>query len=243
MNNDLVALNVELALLRESYNVFYATTLPELNKLIDKWFTEPYKAQCTHRSVRVAHYGSTGIDVDFEIGFYNDLENRIDFGSDFNVTFNSHKQLLQINQGTMGFYSKEHIYQVKRAKTVAHIWDNIQEIESDFCEFCTKYESIMLSYEQQICDMERAISRLEQDIKKQEESEIEQSFNVGVKMCYDKNASIFPSNKLFFGNATITKITPKYVIATTDVLNKEHRLRKTDLIKHVFLKYITFEVN
>ena len=117
MKTKLIALNAELELIKEEYSVIYDKLISDLDKIINKYFIEPFDAKCIRRWFREDFHLNRGVYINFEIGFYNAEENRVDFGSDIWFEYCTAEGQLKVNYGTCGSYSKADIYQVKRVKT------------------------------------------------------------------------------------------------------------------------------
>lgn len=239
MKTKLVALNAELDLLKEEYKVIYDKMISNLDKIINKYFVEPFDAKCTRRWFREDFYPKRGIDIDFEIGFHNVEEDKLDFGSDMWFEYCTSKGHLKVNHGTCGYYSKEDVYQVKRIKALAHVWNHIYEIEAELGNYAAEVAPIVIDYSDRISDIEHEINNIEHQIRKQEEAEIEAAICVGTIMYYDPDCTLFGRQKHFFDTCKVTKVTPKFVTLTANN-GAEYKVRKDSIIRHIMLDYIVF---
>lgn len=239
MKTKLITLNAELELIKEEYSVIYDKLISDLDKIINKYFIEPFDAKCIRRWFREDFHPNRGVYINFEIGFYNVEENRIDFGSDIWFEYCTAEGQLKVNYGTCGSYSKADIYQVKRVKTLAHVWNHIEEIEAELNTYAGKVTPTVIEYTDKISDIEHEINKIEQEINRQEEEKIDRSIVVGVYMHYAPDCMLYGRQKHFFDTCKVTKVTPKFVTLTPNS-GMEYKVRKVELIKHIKLDYILF---
>ena len=237
METRLVALNAELEMLKEGYAVKYNQFMSKLDEIINKWFVTPYDATCTRRWLRTTHFEGE-IEVCFEIGFYNTEENRIDFGSDFWLDYSSKKNELRVNYGTCGYHSKADVYQTKRIKLLAHVWDHIDEIESELSCFSENILPEVSSHLNKTHEIEFEIYRIQNELKKTRREEADKQLCKHAIIFYPEDSTLACSQKLFGGKMLITKRTPKFIIAN-DEYGRECKFRANDIINHIVGNYMT----
>ena len=174
----------------------------------------------------------------FEIGFYNTDENRINFGSDLWIDYSSEKNELRINHGTCGYYSKADIYQVRRAKLLAYVWEHISEIESELKIFAESIAPTITNYENKRIQLESEIHTIERTVELAERNQIDESLVPGTRLAYVDNVNLARHYILFGGSIRVIKRTPKYVFGLDDY-DRECKLKAADIIQHVYKKYMT----
>lgn len=240
LNTKLTALKAERELMQTAYSVKYNQLIKGLDLIVDKYFVKPFNAKCIRRWFREEFYPERGVYINFEIGFHNVTEDRIDFGSDMYFTYDSFKQSLEVNYGTCGAYSKRDEYQVKRVKTIAYVWDHISDIESELNKYAVEITPVVLDNYDKLYEIDRAISSIEQEINTQKKTEIAESIQVGKVLFYNEQVSLCASQKHFSGKCEVVKVTPKFV-TLIDSYNRETRIKKEYLVSHAFQNYITIE--
>lgn len=236
----LEVLMAERDLLESAYNAQYSYIMCELDTLINKWFVSPFNAKCLRMWLREEWLPERGIIINFEIGFHNVEEDRTDFGSDISFMYSYKDNCLSANYGTCGTYNKNNIYQVRRVQTLTHVWNNINDIEAELGQFSEKITPVVIQYRDNIDSVEHEILAIQSHMKEERCAEIESMFRVGLRMTYcetnlDKSIMLFPYT------ATINKITPKLVTVVSK--SKEYKLRKKDIVQHIFKNYIEIEDN
>lgn len=230
METKLKALNAELELIKEGYNIIYDEKVSKLDSILNKYIISCSDAICTRRFFREGF--NQGIEIIFELGFHNAEENRIDFASDIWAEFCSDTSELKINYGTCGSYSKSDIYQVKRVKLIAYIWDHIKEIEEQLTKYSEELKPVVNKYWNDVYEIEKEIRTIESKIKEEELLNIESSLVVNRIIEYAENCSLHTYQRHFSGRCKIIKVTPKFVT----LLNKfeqEYRVRKDKIINHI----------
>lgn len=204
METKLACLRAELELEKEMYHVIYDDMIKELDVILNRWFINPFEATCTRRWFRENFRVDGAVDINFEVGFFNPKENRIDFGSDLWFYYSTDKQKLEVNYGTCGTHGKDAIYQVKRIKALAYVWEHIDEIESELSEYSIKVTPIVKSHNDRMYELEHQISVVEQAIREEAMKQIEASLHIGDVVRYDE--SVWWPCKLFDDCADTWKI-------------------------------------
>ena len=238
MENKLNALKAERELIQTAYLIKYDALIKGLDLIIDKYFTKPFNAICIRRWFREEFYPKRGVYINFEIGFHNVSEDRIDFGSDMYFTYDSFKNSLEVNYGTCGAYSRKDIYQVRRVQTIAHIWNNIDDIEADLNNYAIDITPVVLDNYDKLYDIDKQISSTEQEIAMQKKNHIAELLQVGKLVCYSNDAALNARQRYFDGKCEVIKVTPKFIVLK-DMYNRETRIRKEYIINHAFKNYIT----
>lgn len=204
METKLNGLKAELDLEKEMYHVIYDDLIKELDVILNKWFINPFEATCTRRWFRENFSVDGAVDINFEVGFFNPKENRIDFGSDLWFCYRTDKQQLEVNYGTCGAHGKDEIYQVKRIKALAYVWEHIDEIEAELSEYSAKVTPIVKSHNEKIYEIEHEIRQIEHAIREENKKQLELSLHVGDIVTYAEDVNW--SNKLFKDHVDTWKI-------------------------------------
>lgn len=238
MENKLTALRAERELIQTAYSVKYDELIKGLDLIIDKYFVKPFNAKCIRRWFREEFYPERGVYINFEIGFHNVTEDRIDFGSDMYFTYDSFKQSLETNYGTCGAYSRKNEYQVKRVKTLAYVWDHIEDIESELNNYAIEITPVVLDNYDNLYEIDRKITSIENEINSQKKNSIAESIQVGKVIFYNEQISLRADQKLFSGECEVTKVTPKFVVIK-DNFDREFRIKKEQIVAHAFQEYIS----
>lgn len=147
--------------------------------------------------------------VSLEVNFVKPDGND-DFGSDFRIYWYGegystyHGSGLELSCGTIGSYSKKYIYNVERAKVIARIWENIDEVEEFFkTELNYVMNELWDDYNRQLID---TFNKLEWDEQERIKHEIAKAFVPGNKITLDDY------------EYAIEKVTPKRVYYTAKFL-------------------------
>lgn len=239
MKAKLDALNAELDLVKEEYNAIYEQMITRLDSILNKWFVDPFGAKCLRRWFKEEFFPEKSIYINFEIGFHNTEEDRTDFGSDMWFEYSGSSNQLKVNHGTCGSYSKEDVYQVKRILALAHVWNNIAEIERDLREYTSEVTPVVLGYYDTFSKLEKEITQVSSAIVNAEKEKIESSIHVGATLHYDTECHLHCRQKLFFDVCSVVKITPKFVTLSAKD-GTEYKIRKEELVKHILLNYVRF---
>lgn len=207
MNTKLVELEGKLEFIQTIISTKYKEIMIHVNSIVNE-IAEKHNAVVCGSSFRTGLWDE--IEIQFSLGFLNDAENRVDFGSDMSFYYSSRTHELSVNYGTIGSWSKSNIYQIKRIALVADVFCNIEYYEEKFksvsvladCEYRAwlddKYECI------------RMIDSIKEEANKKKLEDLEKSLNVGDTIEFDTD-KISHSCMLFAGPATITKICDKTI--------------------------------
>ena len=190
METKLLELKSNKELLNAVLDTKYKELIQVAKNIVLKWFLEPYGGTLTRLHIREE---DNRLLLSFDVGFNNEDEGRIDFGSDVTFYFDKNNKL-GVNYGTIGTFTSNNTYQVKRLKLLAGIFDNIELIEADFIEFVSSQlvtDYLKLEYEDLMCDI--AIRDLKTDIKKTELKTIENNLVEGSNIRFTDSTEPTPS--------------------------------------------------
>lgn len=235
METKLKQLTAELELLKEGYNVIYKTNIDKLDSIIRKYI-DPFNG------IVVRRYYDSGwenkIRVFIELGFYNEKEERTDFGSTFDVIYESKNDCISVNYGTIGTFNKEDVFQVRRIAMLNNIFEHVTEIEEELRNFSNKISPDLIAHDNERYDLEHRIREVEHNIQTAAYTAIENSLTIGCELAYSPSCSILYDYRLFRDYPiTITSSTPKFITAK-DTEGNVFKIRKEKLVQHIYNKYI-----
>lgn len=231
---ELAALQEELNKVKTTLHEEHDKYLTKVSAVIDKWFVKPLNAVCS-RVYMQQGWRCDNDTVQFDVGFYNETEQRVDFGSDVSFYFENNK--LHANYGTCGMYTKEDVYQIKRVKLLNYIWDNVNEIEQELLSIVSVSSVLLNEYRNTIYSIEAHIRNLEEQARQAEKQEVEKHIVVGKELAYNQDCNLHRSYRLFDSVCTITHVTPK-TVTIRGLYNNPRRVRKESLVDHIYKNYI-----
>ena len=238
MENKIIALEAQLEMNNELVKSEYRTLIALVEATIKEYITDPYGAVLTRKQLRTGLWDE--IEIMFEVGFHNVEENRIDFGSDVWFEYNTKKNELAINYGTIGNYTKSNIYQVKRVNLVAGIFANIAAIESAFAAIAERANSGKYrEYLQEEYKIEAEISQAKKTLKAQQLKAIEYSLKEGDAVKYSK--SVRCRDQLFNTNSgawTIHRICEKTIKVKSPLYGEVRQFPKERIIALISQGYL-----
>lgn len=219
----LLTLKTELECLQEiqksEKNLLYA----ELESIIKKSILEESSAVLCRKYI-VHGPAENHIYISFELGFFNETENRIDFGSDIICYFDTSKDVLQVNTSTCGPYSKLDTYQVQRLRLLNSIFDKVEIIETSLRQLYKNAQSF-IKHQKDIYELETEIYKSEEQLKEEERKKISESLVPNSRLYYseDWRTKINPTSKLFNDVLSVKSVSPKFVkfIETGRSINKQ----------------------
>lgn len=222
----------QLETLREQRNAAYETFHQnELN--VAQKLTDIIKMHCAPEGVEAIIYlemdrpwssskdkgrycfrGKIGFKTDDPVRLKKGFEE--DFGSNFDITINEQGGI-EINKGTIGTYSSKDKYQVARDRMLCNIWDNESVIIG--CMLNNFNYDLYVTYN----ELDRAVYRLEQDIKVAEENRVKAEtleklksskylYDTHTRTAYDDNCNKIGIKHYFNNVFIITKVTDKSII-------------------------------
>lgn len=178
MENKIIALEAQLEMNNELINSEYHSLITKVEDIIKKFITEPHGAIISRRLLRIGFRDT--IEIVFEVGFHNEAENGLDFGSDVFFEYNTEKNELAVQCGTIGNYTKSNIYQIKRVNLIAGVFAHINEIEAAFAEVAEIADSgNYRTYIEEEYKIESEIRQIKKAIKDQQLKEIAYSLKEG----------------------------------------------------------------
>ena len=155
----------------------------KVKDMLQDRLTDPCSAMVVR--TRVRHSVSPIVDIGADIGFWNSAEGRVDFGSDITLYYSSEEGQLQVNYGTIGHYTKNDIYQVKRVKLLEYLFRHIDTIESKFNELVIEANSgVYRTIEDQTYRLQQEVNKIKNEQKQAEINQIEASLKIGDAIRY-----------------------------------------------------------
>lgn len=216
--------------------------IAEMRGIIEKHIVIPADAMIVKNDIRLGF--ANELVMSCEIGFWNDKDNRIDFGSECFIEFTQINGL-RINYGIMGYIGKENIYQMKRLNLFGLFYNKYDTIESDLKTLCIKaqnwYETSV-----QLKEKEAELKEEFDKIIATHMEEISNSLAVDQRLQYVSSEKIAPSNRVlgskFFRDGDqweITKLTKTYVWCKNITFNtSEEKIKRESLIEAIAKNYI-----
>ena len=225
--------NAQLELLNVAINTEHDKIQQRLINGIKNLILDVNEAYLVRAWIQKSHWED--LNINFEFGFWNTTENRVDFGSDCWCSWSSENHKLKLNYGTCGAYSSEDIYQVKRVKTISFIWDHIDEIES-FLESIFEDSEKYRDLQKEEFKLELELVHIKEAERDAARSEIEKNLKIGQVLFYDKD--IRCSNKLFndlVDDWRISSITDKNIKLRSDALECSKLIKKEKIVNMIYM--------
>lgn len=212
MTNRMITVQENINTTNDLIKSEYTKLLTKLEDILNELIVEPHGATIIQRDIRMGLWNET--EIHFQIGFYNEADQRVDFASDAWFEYNTKKNELLVNYGTIGNYTKSNVYQVRRVKMISDIFDNIDTIEATLAAFVQDADNgqwrqlITKKYE-----YEEELSQLKKEARAQQLVEVEQNLREGDVVYYRPDVrlitQLFPSWNS--AKATITRICQKTI--------------------------------
>lgn len=239
MTNEIETLNAELFLAREEWRIRMQQFLERLDKLLDKWFIHDTGAVVLRRWYRIEEWDGE-VSINFEIGFYDKAENRVNFGTDTSFEFHTAENVLYVGHGSCGRYSRNKPFHFLQHKLVAHVYDHLDEIEAELEALGVDAALILCSVEQQVTKLERNIQEIHVREKAKRKAEIEQSLKVGDIVAYHPESNQYRyGTGLFRCPMTIQSITSQNFMLRDAETGCRKRVSKTELANLIFHGQVT----
>ena len=124
-------LEADIEMTKEIVNSYKVDIIASVKDIFNRYLANDTDAMITKTDLRLGI--SNAIELVCEIGFWNDQENRIDFGSDVMLDFTL-RDGLRINHGIMGYASKKDIYQMKRYNLFGYFYKNYDMMETELTQ-------------------------------------------------------------------------------------------------------------
>lgn len=214
MTTKIIALQNQLEFIEEANIVCKETILNMIEQHIKELITGPNDAVLLSKDIDY-QYDNQFI-IRFEVGFENnDSPSGIDFGSDAYFYYETRKNALSVNHGTIGSFTKDNVYQLKRINLLAHVFKNINKIEEEFNNICNSAVVVEYAknYEEHI-NVTVALNDAEHELKKQKIEELKYSTVEGAFVEYNTEKVRFTRDMVFNSKVcswTIDRITDKRV--------------------------------
>ena len=211
MTNEMIAVQANIDMTKELLKTEKNRLIAKLEDIVNKFIVNPHGAMITQRDIRIGLWGET--EIHFNIGFYNEAEKKVDFASDVWFEYNTKKNELLVNYGTIGNYTKSNIYQVKRVKMVADIFEKIHEIEAHLGMLASEAdEGQWRTLTSQLYEYEEQMSQLKKQQRARQLAEAEYELKEGDVVYYPDvriGNKLFPANDSF--KATVIRICEKTI--------------------------------
>ena len=226
MTNEMIAVQANIDMTKELLKTEKNRLIAKLEDIVNKFIVHPHGAMITQRDILTGLWGET--EIHFNIGFYNESEKRVDFGSNVWFEYNTKENELLVNYGTIGNYTKSNIYQVKRVKMVADIFEKIHEIEAHLGMLVAEAdEGQWRTLTSQLYEYEEQMAELKKQQRAQQLAQAEYELKEGDVVYYNPDVRIgdklFPANDSF--KATVIRICEK-TIKVKDGRGKTYQIPK-----------------
>ena len=243
MTNEMIALQVNIDMTEELLKVEKNRLIAKLEDIVNEMIVKPHGSMITQKDIRIGLWNET--EIHFNIGFYNEAEKRVDFTSEAWFEYNTKKNELLVNYGTIGNYTKSNIYQVKRVKMVADIFEKINEIEADLAALAQEADAGQWrNLTSQLYEYEKQMSQLKKNLRAQQLVAAEYQLKEGDVVYYNSDVSsgnkLFPANSTF--KATVIRICDK-TIKVKDGSGKTYQVFKNKFCEQIVDELITVESN
>lgn len=212
MTNEMIAVQANIDMTKELLKTEKNRLIAKLEDIVNKFIVNPHGAMITQRDIRIGLWSET--EIHFNIGFYNEAEKRVDFASDVWFEYNTKKNELLVNYGTIGNYTKSNTYQVKRVKMIADIFEKIHEIEAHLSMLAAEADAGQWrTLTSQLHEYEEQMSQLKKNLRAQQIAVAEYELKEGDVVYYHPDVRI--GNKLFPANSefksTVIRICEKTI--------------------------------
>lgn len=241
MTNEMIAVQANIDMTRELLKTEKNRLITKLEDIVNKFIVNPHGAMITQQDIRIGLCSET--EIHFNIGFYNEAEKRIDFASDAWFEYNTKKNELLVNYGTIGNYTKSNIYQVKRVKMIADIFEKIHEIEAHLGMLAAEADAGQWrTLTSQLYEYEEQLSQLKKQKRAQQIAEAEYELKEGDVVYYNPDVRIgyklFPANDSF--KATVIRICEK-TVKIKDGSGRTHQVPKDKFCAQIVDALLTVE--
>lgn len=233
METKLIALRAEKEMLKVVVEDEHKKLLADLTKFIQEEMATPTGAVMSRLNCRIDFHDE--LEVNFEMGFLNE-DGKQDFGSD--CWFECNLAGLSINHGTIGCWTKQSIYQIKRIKMLSYIVDILPQLENSF-KLILDSHKLYVDKQNELWALEAEIKKTEREISKQAAAKMMESIVVGSILCYPD--TFHPDCRLFATNRwlkqddfwSVTKIAEKTIQLESQHSNVVRRVNREKLQEHI----------
>lgn len=233
METKLIALRADRDMVKAVVREEHVKLLNELTQFVQTEIVEPTGAHLSRLSFRNGFHDD--IEVTFELGFLN-AEGKEDFGSD--CWFEYNRNGLNINHGTIGSWTKDNVFQIRRIKMLSYVSDILAQLEVKFKEILDKHK-LYINKQSELWSIESEISQLENAIKRAETDKKMNTIQIGSLMCYPEK--FHPSNRLFSTNSyckkddlwKVEKMGEKTITLVSLKNGVSRRIPRSDIHQHI----------
>lgn len=238
MENRMVELKSQVERVNELIHSEYDRLMEKVVAVIEKFITNPHEASICRKQLRFGLRDE--FEINFEVGFYNPEESRIDFGSDVWFEYNSKDRTLRVNYGTIGYYDKTAIYQIRRVNMISEVFAHIEDIEAAFQAIAEEAAGNYRSYHDEKYHYEAEIQSLENQQKAEALKTLEYSLKEGDILKYDETKVRYGSQlfKTRAGGWIIQKICNKTIKLKDPFWNEIRQFPKEQIISLIYNKSI-----
>lgn len=241
MTNEMIAVQANIDMTKELLKTEKSRLIAKLEDIVNKFIVNPHGALITQRDILTGLWGET--EIHFNIGFYNEAEKRVDFASNVWFEYNTKMNELLVNYGTIGNYTKSNIYQVKRVKMVADIFEKIHEIEAHLGMLAAEADAGQWrDLTSQLYEYEEQMSQLKKQQRDQQLAQAEYEIKEGDVVYYNPDVRI--GNKLFPANdsfkATVIRICEK-TVKVKDKSGRTYQVPKDKFCEQIVDALLTVE--
>lgn len=195
-------LEAQIELTQAAMNQEYNKIKEQAEQVIQSMIVLPHDAVLQRCFIRTGF--KNNMEINFELGFWNTEEGRVDFGSDVWCEFDSSTEELRVNYGTCGSYSKKDAYQIRRVQLVADIWSKIHELEAKLLLIAKEDAQEYRRLENELYDYQHELEKIHKQQQEAKLLNIEKSLNIGDALEYIDD--VRPSYRLFYAYAETWKI-------------------------------------
>ena len=241
MTNEMIAVQANIDMTKELLKTEKSRLIAKLEDIVNELIVKPHGAMITQKDIRMGLWSET--EIHFQIGFFHEAENRIDFASDAWFEYNTKKNELLVNYGTIGNYTKSNTYQVKRVKMIADVFEKIGELEAALAALAQEADDGQWrDLTAKLYEYQDELNTLKKRQRAQELAEAEYALEVGDVVYYTPDVRVgtklFPSNDSF--KATIQRICEKTIkVKTAD--GRTYQVPKDKFCAHIVDALLTVE--
>ena len=233
METKLIALKADRDMVKIIVRQEHQKLRNALTQFVRTEIVEPTGSHLSRLSFRNGFHDD--IEVTFELSFLN-AEGKEDFGSDCWFEYN-HKGL-NINHGTIGSWTKDNVFQIRRIKMLSYVCDIIPQLEAKFQEILDSHKAYT-EKENELWHIESEISQLENMMKRVEVDKKMMQIHIGSLLCYPEK--FHPANRLFSTNSycrvedlwKVVKMGEKTITLVSLKNSAPRRISKEDIRAHL----------
>lgn len=230
METKIIELTSQIEMIKELRRTEYVRLNNKLIEILNNTIVTANDAMILSTNLNIFEHETYII---FELGFYNKETCKVDFGSSVSFRYSTNEELC-VNYGTIGSFTKENTYQVRRAKLIVDVFDKIDVLEHALELLVAECDGKYLEYSDEKYRYETELKAVKDQLKEEQKKKIEDTISINDTLVYDKRTlsskRLFPT--VYSSSWKIVKITPKTVrIETSSGMFKQ--LSKDELINHI----------